>query len=97
MDMSDNRKINIPRTPDREAEFDNLLSLLDRNQRELAADPEFDTYEKVGESYVWRAVSIGMGHALAKLKELSKGSTNEFVVMHTFSGKVVVRLNSSHS
>lgn len=93
--MSDERKINIPRTPDRDVEFDKLLSLLDTNQRELAADPEFDTYEKVGDDYVWRAVSIGMERALSKLKELSEGSINEFVVMHTFSGKVIVRLNSS--
>jgi hypothetical protein len=93
--MSDEHKINIPRTADRNAEFDNLLSLLDKNQKELAADPEFDTYEKVGDDYVWRAVSIGMGRALSKLKELSEVSINEFVVMHTFSGKVIVRLNSS--
>jgi hypothetical protein len=90
--MSDEHKINIPRTADRDAEFDNLLSLLDKN---WPPTPNFDTYEKVGDDYVWRAVSIGTGRALSKLKELSEGSINEFVVMHTFSGKVIVRLNSS--
>jgi hypothetical protein len=95
--MRDKTRINIPQKPNRDAEFDNLLSLLDKDYKELSADPEFDTYEKVGDNYVWRSVSIGIGRAMFKLKELSEGSPNEFVVMHTFSNKIIVRLNPSRS
>jgi len=93
--MADRSKPAIPRTPDKNGEFENLLSLLEKEQEELAADPEFDIYEKVGDNYVWRALSIGLGRAMHTLKELSAGSSNEFVVMHTFSSKVIVRINSS--
>jgi hypothetical protein len=56
--------------------------------------PEFDTYEKVGDNYVWRALSVGIGRALHKVKELAEASPNEFVLMHTSSGKAILRLNT---
>lgn len=92
---ADRSKPNIPHVRNRDAEFDNLLSLLDKDNKALAADPEFDIYERVGDNYVWRAVSIGIDRAMYKLKELSEVSSSEFVVMHTFSGKVIVRINSA--
>jgi hypothetical protein len=60
----------------------------------LIDDPEFDTYEKIDDNYIWRTLSIGIVRALHKVKELSEASSNEFVLMHTASGKVILRLNA---
>jgi hypothetical protein len=84
----------IPINPDREVEVDNLLSLLNKHRNKALADSEFDTYEKVDGSYVWRAASVGIKRALRQLRELSEISQNELVLMHTPSGKVIARLNS---
>jgi hypothetical protein len=92
--MADKQNPAIPKTPDRGVEFDNLLLLLNKYRNETLADPEFDIYEKVGGNYVWRTASVGIKRALRQLRELSKASQNEFVLMHTPSGKVIGRLNS---
>jgi hypothetical protein len=92
--MATKPKAVVPQTPNKDAEFENLLQLIEKHQKEVAADPEFDLYEKVDGNYVWRAVSIGLGRALHRFKELSASSTNELVLMHTFSGKVITRLNA---
>jgi hypothetical protein len=62
---------------------------LQRCRKRLSADPEVDTYEKVEGNYVWRAANADIQHALRQLKELSATSPNEFVLMHTPSGKVI--------
>jgi hypothetical protein len=67
---------------------------MQRPREEVSADPEFDTYEKVSGNYVWRAANADIRDALRQLKELSGTSPNEFVLMHTPSGKVIARINS---
>jgi hypothetical protein len=87
----------IPRTLicealSKDAEFENLLRVLEKYQKELISNPEFDVYERVDGNYVWRAESIGILRALHKVSELSEASSNEFVLMHTPSGTVILRL-----
>jgi hypothetical protein len=85
------------RSVDWDAELENLFAHLRQHRKAFFVEAEFDTYEKVGDNYIWRVESVGIKRALRELKELCAGSRNEFVLMHTPSGTVITRINSTQS
>ena len=82
----------ILQTLSKEAEFDNLLRVLEKYWKELTSNPDFDIYEAVDGNYIWRAECLGILKALRRMSELSERSKNQFVLMHTASGRVILRL-----
>ncbi len=91
--MANTLTVPAPQILTKDAEFQNLLQVLGTYWKELVDDPEFDIYEGIGGNYRWRAVSIGIIDALHTIQALSERSSNEFVLMHTASGKAILRLN----
>jgi hypothetical protein len=55
---------------------------------------EYDIFEKVEGSLLWRCSVLGLDPSMARLKELAEQSTNEFTLMHLGSNAVIARLNA---
>jgi hypothetical protein len=57
-------------------------------------DREYDIFERLpDDSLMWRVVVSGLENARQKLHEFAKGTTTEFLAMHTPTRQVVARIN----
>lgn len=60
---------------------------------EARVDREYDIFEKLPEGAVlWRGAVQGKENAIAKLREVAAGSTNEHFVLHVASNAVIARI-----
>jgi hypothetical protein len=57
-------------------------------------DREYDIFETVDSTPLWRCSVARLEPALAKLEELAKRSPNEFTLMHLATKAVIARINS---
>jgi hypothetical protein len=56
---------------------------------------EYDAFEVLPDgTLVWKATVVGHEDAIKKLKEIAKGNTNEFRLMHLRSKTVVATINA---
>jgi hypothetical protein len=56
---------------------------------------EYDAFEVLPDgTLVWRGTVVGHEDALKKLKEIAKGNTNEFRLMHVPTKTVIAAINS---
>jgi hypothetical protein len=93
--MLDRTNEPISPTSNADVKLAKFLQILESCERKLRTkDLEFDTYENVGGKRVRRAVSMGIRGALLRAIELSNTSPNEFVLMHTVSRTIILRLKS---